>query len=94
MIELSGDRLRVTGPMTIESAAALMAAGEAAVHSGSASVIDLSGVDDADSSALAVLFGWLRAAGEKGGGLSIVDAPAGLRSLATLYGVADLLPLA
>jgi len=92
MIELDGDRLRVTGSMTIESAAALMAAGEVAVHSGGASLIDLSAVEDADSSALAVLFGWLRAA--EGRSLTVVQAPASLRSLAILYGVAELLPLA
>ncbi len=92
MVEVNGDRLRVSGPMTIESAAALMAAGEAAVRSGAA-VIDLSQVREADSAALAVLFSWLRAAGDKSR-LSIVGPPESLRSLATLYGVADLLPLA
>lgn len=93
MIEVSGDRLRVSGPMTIESAAALMAEGETAVRGGAA-VIDLSQVEDADSSALAVLFGWLRAAAGRNPGLTIVQPPESLRSLATLYGVADLLPLA
>jgi phospholipid transport system transporter-binding protein len=93
MVEVVGDRLRVSGPMTVESAAALLAAGEQAVRNG-ASVVDLSQVEEADSSALAVLFGWLRAASGKGGGLKIVDAPEGLRSLAILYGVAELLPLA
>lgn len=92
MIEVSGDRLEVSGPMTVDVAAALMTAGEAAVRGG-ARVIDLSAVKEADSSALAVLFGWLRAAGDTGN-LSIVAAPTGLRSLATLYGVAELLPLA
>jgi len=93
VIELKGDRVQVSGAMTIQSAAALMAEGESAVRGG-ASVIDLSRVDAADSSALAVLFGWLRAARGAERTLTIVQVPEGLRSLADLYGVAELLPLA
>lgn len=93
MIEVAGDRLRVAGPMTMLSVAALKPAGDAAVAAG-ASVVDLSGVTEADSAALAVLFSWLRAAQEAKRPLSIVAAPESIRSLAALYEVAELLPLA
>lgn len=92
MIEVAGDRLRVAGPVTMLSAATLKPAGEAAVAAGAA-VIDLGGVTEADSAALAVLFAWLRTAQQAGRPLSIISAPDSLRTLATLYGVADLLPL-
>ncbi len=85
--------MRVMGPMVITTAAALKTAGESALSAG-ASVIDLSGVTDADSAAVAILLAWTRGAQERRQTLSIVESPESIRSLATLYGVADLLPLA
>jgi|WetSurMetagenome_2_1015567.scaffolds.fasta_scaffold1234274_2 phospholipid transport system transporter-binding protein len=93
MIEITEDRMRVVGPMVITTATALKAAGESALSAG-ASVIDLSGVTDADSAAVAVLLAWTRGARERRQTLSIVESPESVRSLATLYGVAELLPLA
>lgn len=93
MIEVTGQRLLVTGPMVIDSAAALKKAGDGAVAEGAA-VVNLSAVTDADSAAVAVLLSWLRVAQERKQILSIVNPPASIRSLATLYGVAELLPLA
>jgi phospholipid transport system transporter-binding protein len=43
---------------------------------------------------LSVVLAWLRTAGERGVALRIVNPPASLISLATLYGVSELLPLA
>ncbi len=85
--------MRVIGPMVITTAAALKTAGESALSAG-ASVIDLSGVTDADSAAVAVLLAWTRGAQERRQTLAIVESPESIRSLATLYGVAELLPLA
>lgn len=93
MIEVVGDTLRVSGAMVITSAAELRASGAAAIADG-ASTVDLSAVSDADSAAVALLLAWLREAQEQGRELSIVHAPDNIRSLATLYGVAELLPLA
>jgi phospholipid transport system transporter-binding protein len=93
MIEVAGDRMRVVGPMVITSATALKAAGETALAAG-ARVIDLSGVTDADSAAVAVLLAWTRSAQERQQAVSVVASPDSIRSLATLYGVAELLPLA
>lgn len=92
MIEVAGDRLQVLGPMVIASAAALKDEGVSALAAG-ATVVDLAGVTDADSAAVAVLLAWVRAAQERSQVISIVHSPESIRSLATLYGVADLLPL-
>lgn len=93
MIEVAGERLKVTAPMVVATAAELREAGESALLSG-ALVVDLADVVEADSSAVAVLLAWTRIAGERGQSLSIVGVPQSVRSLASLYGVADLLPLA
>lgn len=93
MIEVAGNRLRVVGPMVIASATALKADGDSALAAG-ASVIDLQAVTDADSAAVAVLLAWTRNAQERQQAITIEHPPESIRSLATLYGVADLLPLA
>jgi phospholipid transport system transporter-binding protein len=93
MIDVAGERLQVTGPMVIDTATVLKKAGDGAIAAG-AVVVDLSGVTDADSAAVAILLSWVRAAQERKQALSIVNPPSSIRSLAALYGVAELLPLA
>ena len=97
MIEQSGDSLRVTVPMLIANARALLEAGRGYLQAGPQSgewVFDLSAVDEADSSALTVVFAWLRSARERGAVMRIAHPPTSLTSLAELYGVSDFLPLA
>lgn len=93
MIEVVDGRVKVVGAMVVTSAAELRDEGEAALLEG-ASVIDLTAVPEADSSAVAVLLAWTRIANERKQALAIVGVPEGVRSLAALYGVAELLPLA
>lgn len=93
MIEVADGRVKVQGAMVIASAAALKEAGESALMDG-ALVVDLAEVAEADSSAVAVLLAWTRVANDRKQALSIVGAPESIRSLAVLYGVADLLPMA
>jgi phospholipid transport system transporter-binding protein len=57
-------------------------------------VFDLAQVEDADSSAVAVMLGWLRVASRSRSTLKFAHIPSGVRSLAELYGVTELLPLA
>jgi phospholipid transport system transporter-binding protein len=92
MNEVSGGRLRVSGPMVIDSATALKQAGDSAVAAGAA-MIDLAAVTEADSAAVAILLSWVRVARERKQALMIVNTPASIRSLAALYGVAEMLPL-
>jgi phospholipid transport system transporter-binding protein len=91
MIRIAGDCAEVSGPMTMSDAAGLLAEGEAAIAS-SASSFDLAAVTDIDSSCLAVVFGWMRAANVGGKSLRLLNPPQNLLSLAAVYDVADLLP--
>jgi phospholipid transport system transporter-binding protein len=89
---MSGGSLAVAGNMTMSEARALLAMGVAAL-SNDDPVFDLSGVVEVDSSGLAVLFGWQRAAAARGKSIHVANPPASLVSLAEVYGVTDLLPL-
>lgn len=82
----------VAGNMTLDTAAVLLSDGVVALEMDEA-VFDLAEVEDVDSSGLAVLFGWQRAAQAQGKSLKILHPPRNLISLAEVYGVADLLPL-
>ena len=72
------------------NAGALLLAGEAAIGGGDSS-FDLSGVQRCDSSAVALLLGWQRAARAQGRSLQLHAIPASLRTLAALYGVDSLI---
>lgn len=91
MIRVTDGRVEVTGPMVMVDASRLLADGEAAIAQ-QATSFDLSGVTDMDSSCLAVIFGWMRAARDAGSTVSLVNPPPNLLSLAEVYGVTDLLP--
>ena len=91
MIRIAGDCAEVSGPMTLSGATAMLAEGEAAIAA-NVSAFDLAAVTDMDSSCLAVVFGWTRAANTAGKSLRILNLPQNLLSLAAVYGVADLLP--
>ena len=92
MIRVTGDQVEVSGPMTMAAAAALTTEGSAAVSSAANPVFDLTGVTELDSSSLAVIFAWMRAAKASGKPFRLLNLPHNLLSLAAVYGVADLLP--
>lgn len=79
----------VTG-LTVDGIAAAYATGLDAIAKGQRE-IDLGKVTAVDSTAVAALVGWQRAARSHGRELAFVNMPANLDSLARLYGVADLL---
>jgi phospholipid transport system transporter-binding protein len=91
MIRITGDCAEVSGPMTLSGATVLLAEGEAAIAA-NASSFDLAAVTEMDSSCLAVVFGWTRAAKTAGKPIRLLNLPQNLLSLAAVYGVADLLP--
>jgi phospholipid transport system transporter-binding protein len=72
--------------LTVINATKALDLGLAAIKSGQ-TVFDLGTVKTADSSAVAVLLAWKRAARQSGVALSYVNIPASLQSLAALYGV-------
>jgi phospholipid transport system transporter-binding protein len=56
-------------------------------------VIDFGRVNNVDSSAVALMIGWMRDAAARGESVSFANIPPSLASLARLYGVESLLPL-
>ena len=91
MIKREGDRMVVSGPLTLSSVAAALGEGAAAIAQG-ARIVDLGEVGELDSSALALLLAWLREAKRRDVALSFTRLPEGLTTIARLYGVAELLP--
>ena len=84
------NKLESIDSLTVVNAKAALDQGIAAIKAGQ-TVIDLGGLQAADSSAVAVLLAWKRAARKSGAALAYVNVPAGLQSLAALYGVDALL---
>ncbi|MFH1658061.1 MAG: STAS domain-containing protein [Pseudomonadota bacterium] len=93
MIEREAGRLVIKVPLVMANARGLLEAGRSALQPGE-QVFDFSEVTEADSSALAVMLGWLRAAGLARSTVKFANIPNGVVSLAGLYGVTELLPLA
>ena len=88
MLTREGATLKVAGPMNIDSVSALLAQSVGMLDG--ATQVDLSGVTEADSSAVSLLLEWRRQAKETT--LRFTHLPPALKSLADLYGVADLIP--
>lgn len=74
------------GAGRFDSAARLLEQGTAAVAAG-AGAVDLAAVSECDSSLLACILAWRRAAAARGTTLAIRNAPANLGRIAHLYGV-------
>jgi phospholipid transport system transporter-binding protein len=89
-IVATGERWRVEGPLTLDDVPAALVAGDAAWGEAASAVVDLGGLAEVDSSAIAAMLHWLRRASEAGRELRFVNWPAGLGSLVRVYGVEDL----
>ncbi|HSI22105.1 MAG TPA: STAS domain-containing protein [Methylophilaceae bacterium] len=90
-IESQGSTLRVSGAMTMENVDAVLDESEAALTSPNLEM-DLSGVTEVDSTAVSLMFEWLRQAHSRNISLTFVHLPSNLVNMATLYGVLDLIP--
>ena len=90
MIVRQGNRYFIEGPVTLDNIGMLLS--EGATFEGDSVIVDLARVTSADSSALSLLLEWMR----RGNGRQIAFANVShnLRSLAELYGVVDLIPVA
>lgn len=88
MITIDGKRVALSGPVTLQTHLALREESMATVGNGDVE-IDLAGVTDVDSSALALIFFWQRRAGRHP--VTLLNMPASLLALAELYGVVGLL---
>ena len=83
-------RFETGATLTHASAKAALAAGLERIAAG-ATGVDCVQLEQFDSSALAVLLAWQRAARARGQALDVVNLPASLASLARAYGVDSLL---
>lgn len=93
MILRDGDKLSVQGPVTIGTVVAVIAQGVALFDRDNL-VIDLAQVSEVDSSAISMLLEWQREAERNKRKLRFTNMPKNLQSLARLYGVSELIPLA
>lgn len=90
MIVQDGSNYRIQGRITLDNAHAVLAEG-LKLFDRDGLVVDLSQLEEVDSSAISLVLEWLRAAQRSQRALSFVNLPANLTSLATLYGVLDLI---
>ena len=92
MIRREGDRLIVSGRLTMDTIGASFNDAMQPLE-GKNWTIDLAQVEAADSAAVSLLLGWQRNAQRHEAKLTLVNVPENLRSLADLYGVTEALPL-
>jgi phospholipid transport system transporter-binding protein len=82
---------RVTGPMTMSHVNVLLQEASA-LSMPDAFEVNLADVTEVDTASIAVIFEWLRTAKSRKSKITFSHFPANLISLATLYGVIDLIP--
>ena len=92
MIVKQGNRYLLDGPVTLDNVGDLIAEGTA--FDGDRVIVDLAGVTRADSSVLSLLLEWTRRFSGSGRQIAFANLGHDLQSLADLYGVADLIPVA
>jgi phospholipid transport system transporter-binding protein len=83
-------RFETAATLTHDSARSALDAGLSRIAAG-ATEVDCAALKQFDSSALAVLLAWERAAAARGAALVVINLPSGLASLAQAYGVDTLL---
>ncbi|MCC7081328.1 MAG: STAS domain-containing protein [Burkholderiales bacterium] len=91
MIERRDQRLALGGTITFDDALAWREAVLKEIDRDGL-VIDLAGVEAADSAAVSLLLEWQREAKTRGYALRYANLPATIRSLAEVYGVGALIP--
>lgn len=92
MIVKQGNRYLIDGPVTLDTIGALIA--ESTAFDGDRVIVDFAGVTRADSSGLSLLLEWTRRFNGSGRQIAFANLSQSLQSLADLYGVADLIPVA
>jgi phospholipid transport system transporter-binding protein len=93
VIRREGRRITVSGAVTLANAARLLEEGRQHLAEG-ARTVDLGEVTELDSSALALILAWLRDARAGKRELAFANLPPSLQTLARLYGVEELVPVA
>lgn len=85
--------LRLSGAISFANAARALSQSPQLLRNGKPLELDLSALENADSATLAVLIAWSAQAHRQGSALRFLRAPQGLRNLAHLCDVEDLLGL-
>lgn len=85
-----GNQLSIKGSVTINNVVALVAQGIALLDRDNL-VMDLTQVSEVDSSAICMLLEWQREASRRNWRMCFANMPHNLKSLAQLYGVAELI---
>ena len=93
MIRREGRRIIVSGPVTLANVASILEDARRHLEEGVGNV-DLSEVTEMDSSLLAAMLAWLRDARSRGRELAFSNLPDSLQTIARLYGVDSLIPVA
>ncbi|HEX7972374.1 MAG TPA: STAS domain-containing protein [Thiobacillus sp.] len=91
MIACEDSRCRIAGAVTVDSVGGLLRELQPQLARG-IETLDFSGVDTADSAALALIFSAMRQARQAGRTLACTGLPGSFTTLAELYGVSALLP--
>jgi len=91
MIAREGDRLLLSGAIGFDNALEWREAVLAQIDRDGL-VLDLAGVEEADSSALSLLLEWQREARLRGFRIGYANLPSAVQSLAAVYGVTELIP--
>jgi phospholipid transport system transporter-binding protein len=91
MIEFSEGCYRLRGPVTVANVEQVQQQA-AGMFDGPQIVVDLSGVTEADSSAVSLLLQWGREAAARGRTIRFQNPNTNLRTLISLYEVDELLP--
>jgi phospholipid transport system transporter-binding protein len=92
MITREADRYVIEGPVTLHNVEQFVADG--ATLEGANLVVDFSRVTTVDSSAVSLMLEWVRHFNGNDRKISFINLSQSLRSLAELYGVIDLIPIA
>ena len=92
MIAREANRYFIEGPVTLHNVAQFLA--EGATFEGTELVVDFARVTTVDSSAVSLILEWVRRFNNSGKKISFAHLTQSLRSLAELYGVIDLIPIA
>ena len=92
MIVKQGNRYLIDGEVTLDNVGDLIA--EDTAFDGDRVIVDLAGLTRADSSVLSLLLEWTRRSSGSGRRIAYANLGHNLESLAELYGVVDLIPVA
>jgi phospholipid transport system transporter-binding protein len=87
------NRLHLDGEVTIQTTARILSDAAAQVRDG-VEVIDFSAVSEVDSAAVALALALVREARQLGRSIEFANLPPALANLASLYAVADFIPVA